>query len=207
MTQRMPRRALPTLSAAQIGCVIGALAYVLHDHASDDGRAILIAVGRWTCDTVGAVLTWDQHRRLHDPIAVWGPLVLLACAIGLAALPAARRIPDRFQALFQLLGPWFVLSIGAEVVGRPAVWLIAAGATAVWALDRDLEGLRRSTLAILLSIPAYAWMLGQLSIWIAPLGWLSFLLCLAHLIGRLSGPRNEGQGWAAGVSGGPLGRP
>jgi len=180
---------IAVVSAAQIGCIVGGLLFAAYRGASDAGRAILTNPGLYMRDGIANLLGWDEHRRLHDTVATWGPLVMVAILVGVALIIPARRLPRAVERSVNLFGPWLVLTLSGRPSWQPAVLFLLLAVLLVWgyesrqpAQDARVQPRAAVPWSSLLSVPAWLLMLGDAIPWAAPLGWMSFLLAVARLL-------------------------
>jgi hypothetical protein len=166
------------ITAGQFGCLVAALAFQAYINASEVGRTLITKPGGAIRDLVAAALGWDQHQRLHDTVAVWGPLVGLAALATIAAalMLKGRVLAPRLEDLVSLLAPWVVLyCIGSEFWRSVALWWLG-GALTIWVYELKLHSPRRTNWALAVSIPAWLLLLPSVDPWIWPLGWATVTL-------------------------------
>jgi hypothetical protein len=187
------------ITAAQVGCVVSAALFEAYGVASDQKRELLTAPGRRIRNMLANVLGWDEHRRLHDPVAVWGSLLLVVALVGAGALLVLwrRRLGPSVESFLNLVGPWVVLGLIASPSSAWGAWLLIP-VLLVWAYEHGRlpwsppHGLRDiRPWSFLLSVPLWLLLLRDLSPWIAPLGWASFLVGVTRLLSGTSTTPHE----------------
>lgn len=183
------------ITAAQLGCTVGALLFQAYANASDSKRDLLAAPGGHLRNLVGAVLGWDEHRRLHDTVAIWGPLMLVVALVA-ASLPLVRprRLAPPLEGALNLFGPWIVLALTTHPSWRATGLWFLVPVIFLWLHESGLlprqpqrAGHGRARWSLLLSVPLWVFMLRDINAWVAPLGGLSVLLGLARAVLTVQG--------------------
>lgn len=169
-------------AGAQLGCGLSVLLVEVFPQA-------LASPGVHLRDAVAALLGWDLHRRLHDTVAGWGPLLLVVAvfaAVG-SLLGRERSLPRSLESFVGLFVPWMILTRTADPWWQWAVVGVLPFVVLLWLYEIELlpwhaNSRRGAPWPVLLSAPVWVLMLRDVNPWVAPVAYLSVLLGLTRLV-------------------------
>lgn len=173
------------MTAAQLGIALSLFLFEARPKA-------LATAGAYVRSALATLLGWDQHRRLHDPVAGWGPLLIVVAVVVAVALAfgRGRRLPLPLEGLLNLSIPWAILTLTTDAwFWRWSALCVLPFVVLAWLYEAELppwramrSGRRGMPWSLLLSAPLWVLMLRDVNPWFAPISGLSVVLGLAGLL-------------------------
>ncbi len=170
------------VAGAQLGCGLSILLVEVLPQA-------VASPGVHLRDAVATLLGWDLHRRLHDTVAGWGPLLLVVAVFAVAGslLGRERSLPRGLESFVSLFVPWMILTRTADPWWRWTVVGVLPFVVLSWLYEIELlpwhaSSRRRVPWPVLLSAPVWMLMLRNVNPWVAPVAYASVLLGLTRLV-------------------------